>query len=747
MLIITSPADKFSSKNFKSDSPQQFASMHSFQKNLQTIAISAPGWPAVVRFLGCLLIGVICPFNAPSCALAGLSSTDVVVVVNSGSINSRTLANHFVALRKIPAINVVVLEDVPNSEVVSVEEFRKKILGPLLTELDRRKIRGHIQCVAYSADFPSAIDISGDLKGIENIHQIFTPMGSINSLTYLYAQVLAGDPNYISLTSNFYARREFDNYFSNPGGSATKASWEKIQAMITAGEHASAVDELEGLLKQHPHQFPLAYLAATQAAQAGENKRAIELLRQAVAQGWSASRYLNNDKRLDSLRNEPDFQVIELLLDPSVKELQPASGFDAQRAWTPNGVAVSKPQFGIRYLLSTVLGITRGAGTSLPQAIEALQRSIASDFTHPQGSFYFTLTDDVRTTTRQLGFFAAVDDLKLLGFNAEIIKETLPTGKKNILGLQFGTPSFDWKSSNSKFLPGALADNLTSLGGVMTLGAGQTNLSELIKAGAAGSSGAVAEPYALQEKFPHPNMYVAYANGASLAEAFYLSVTGPYQLLIVGDPLCQPFSRAPQPKLNRNLRTIESNQAVPLDFEDHGLAYDDWLELSTPLANRKESLAAIAIRMLLDGVNPQVVPMRPSLNVSMKGVKDGYHEIALQFVADGPLSPRSSTLVPVWIGPQRSIELALTGAELSSEYDQQVSLRKGVIMAQVQSAAGQRVSLWHDAEQLAVGSGKTAEFALALDALGMGPARLQAKAELPDGSVISSRPLVLNVLP
>ncbi len=727
--------------------PNQCKSQPSFLGIFRKTGFFGPFQRSATQWVVWLTAAFVCQFPSLNSAWGGLSATDVVVAVNAGSLNSRTLANHFVALRGIPAVNVIVLEGVPNSEVVSVEDFREKILRPLLAEMDRRNLRRHAQCIAYSADFPSAIDISSDLAGIENIHQIFTPVGSINSLTFLYAQVLAGDAGYISLSSNFYARREFETYFSNPGGSATKPSWDKIQTLMAADEHAAAGEELEKLLKEHPHQFPIAYLAASQAAQTGDQQRAIKLLREAVSQGWNASRYLKNDNRFDSLRNDPDFQVIELLLDTNIKELQPASGFDALRAWTPNGVSVAQPQFGLRYLLSTVLGVTRGAGTNLPEAIEALRRSAASDYTHPQGGFYFALTDDVRTTTRQWGFIGAVDDLKQMGFEAEILKDILPLGKKNILGLQFGTPSFNWSSSASEFSPGALADNLTSLGGVMTIGAGQTNLSELIKAGAAGSSGAVTEPYALQEKFPHPNMYVTYARGASLAEAFYLSVTGPYQLLIVGDPLCQPFSHAPQPKFSRKLRTIEVDQTVRLEFEQVGLAYDEWLDSTAPWAQRSKPLAAVAVRMLLDGVNPQVAAMQPVLNVSMKKVAPGYHEIAFQFLAEGPLAPRSSASIPVWIGSPSSIELSLTGTELASEYDQQVSLRKGIIMTKVNSAAGQRVSLWHDAEQLAVGSGSSSEFSLSIDSLGMGPARLQAKAELSDGTIIASRPILLNVLP
>ena len=46
----------------------------------------------------------------------------------------------------------------------------------------------------------------------------------------------------------------------------------------------------------------------------------------------------------------------------------------------------------------------------------------------------------------------------------------------------------------------------------------------------------------LQQKFPLPFIHDHYAQGCSLAEAFYQSVWGPYQLLILGDPLTRPFA-------------------------------------------------------------------------------------------------------------------------------------------------------------------------------------------------------------
>ncbi len=719
-------------------------------------------WPTWVS----ALLAMLAVLLGPTLSLrAGLSSSDVVVVVNSASLNSRTLANHFVSLRQIPSINVVVLNDIPDAEVINVEQFREKILRPLLAELQRRKLLGHIQCIAYSADFPTAIDISDDLKGVKDRHAIYTPVGSINALTYLYALVLAKDPSYISLQANSYARRELSNYFTNPGGAATEAQWEQIQADIAGGQHGVAADQLKKLLESQPHQFPVAYLAASEAAQAGDHPEAIRLLREAVAKGWNAGRYLQNDKRFAAVRDEADFQVLELLLDEGIKEWQPAQAFDARVTWTPNGVAVMAPQFGSRYLLSTVLGVTRNAGTTLAEAVAALKRSAPADYTHPQGGFYFSLTGDVRTTTRQWGYVSAVDDLQQLGFTAEVVPAVLPKGKTDILGIQFGTANYSWASSGCELLPGALADNLTSMGGVMKGGGGQTTLSEMVRAGAAGSSGTVTEPYALQEKFPHAQMYVAYARGASLAEAFYSYVTGPYQLLIVGDPLCQPFSHAPQPHIDRSLHQLSADEPLHLEVESAGVSYGDWLELAQPVAQRTEPLVPAAVRLLLDGVNPQVAPMQSRINIALKGVPAGYHEIVLQFVAEGPLSPRSSAVVPLWIGAADSLHMELAGAEpLGASVEpqgatrfsvpiaatQQVSLQAGSVSVKIQAAelpGVERVSLWHDSEQLEVVDGSQGEFAVGLERVGMGPVRLQARAELGSGQVVHSQPLWLDVIP
>ncbi len=696
---------------------------------------------------------------------AGLAASDVVVVVNGASFNSRTLANHFVALRNIPQRNVVVLDGVPNSEVVDVDEFRAKILVPLTVEIERRKLLGHVHCIAYSADFPTAIDITTDLEPLGKLKQIYTPKASINGLTYLRSWVLGRKPFYIGMDINYYARRNLETYFSAPLLNDAD-QWTAIEQLISDEQFAQASMKLEQLFEEQPHQFPVAYLASASAAQAGEVERGVELLQRAIDAGWNSGGFLSRDKRMDALRDNPDFQILELALTGLDPRSQSAVGFRTTTYWTPNGIGVPKvvdnrvnpdaKQYGVSYVLSTMLGVTRRSGSTLAQAVEALRRSSQADFTHPHGGFYFCDTDDIRTKTRRGGFEKAANRLRQMGFEAEVVKTALPRGKARVLGAQTGAARFSWPAAGSSFVPGAIADNLTSLGGVMTAGSRQTKLTEFIKAGAAGSSGTVTEPYSIQQKFPLPQMYVHYASGASLAEAFYMNVTGPYQLLIVGDPLCRPFSNAPQPKLDLSLRRLEPGEQLTLNLDPGGLTHEQWLDSQGKQAERTEPMAANRVTVLFDGVGPQARGVLDRLNFNLVDQPPGYHELTLRWAADDPLEQATSSTVPIWIGDPKLVEISLPdqdgdaqASQLGPEYPvaYAVSLRDQKMRVRVEAEQAQRVTLWHDWEQLGVAAGREAEFSLPLKQIGLGPARLMAKAELESGKLVQSLPLRIEVLP
>ena len=662
-------------------------------------------------------------------AMAGLVSSEVVVVVNGKSMDSRTLANFYVSLRNIPAANVVVLDKVPNSEVISVDDFRAKILAPLLFELDRRKISSHVQCIAYSCDFPTSVDITTDIKPLGKLPVFFTPRASINALTYFYTLAQAANPNYIQLQANSYARREMDAFFTNPLGSLTESDWQAIQKQIESGEHKEAGEELAKLAEKYKEHYPISYLAAAEFAQAGDLATAVKFLEKAVASGWTAGGYLKADDRFEECRDDSNFQLLLLSLDDSQVKYQPTIGFEAKRAWGTNGVPSADLQLGSRYLLCTVLGVTRGAGTSLKQAMDILERSAAADFTQPKGGFYFCLTSDVRTTTRKPGFADAIESLKTLGFSAEIVRDSLPMGKKDVLGAMVGTPNFDWAASSSELLPGSIAENLTSVGAVMDSLRGQTKLTEFLKAGAAGSSGTVTEPYSMQAKFPHPQLYVHYARGLSLAEAFYASVTGPYQLLIIGDPLCQPFAAPPRPELSSELRKLAQNESLkfPLKYATEPIH-----------AGSRPPVSPLVVSILFGDNTTRIGAVQPKAEIKLINAPLGYHEVRLISIGDDALVQRSEVTLPLWIGDENTV--SIVAPESVSFRD-----RKVTITAKAQTAKS--LTVWHESEQLAIVSSDEGEFAISVEDLGIGKVRLQARAELENGSVLKSLPVVLEVTP
>jgi hypothetical protein len=142
-------------------------------------------------------------------AHAGGGPENVLLLVNANSANSRAVANHYIKLRDIPVSNVVSL-DVPTDPTITVEDFRTKILAPALQEMARRALGGQIDYIVYSADFPTAVDLSGDGRppGLASTGKVdgYAPTGSLNAMTYLWQMVMAKDPRYIHHETNLYYR-------------------------------------------------------------------------------------------------------------------------------------------------------------------------------------------------------------------------------------------------------------------------------------------------------------------------------------------------------------------------------------------------------------------------------------------------------------------------------------------------------------------------------------------------------------
>jgi hypothetical protein len=278
-----------------------------------------------------------------------------------------------------------------------------------------------------------------------------------------------------------------------------------------------------------------------------------------------------------------------------------------------------------------MLGVTAGRGNSPTEAIGYLTRSAVADGTHPAGTIYFVQNSDIRSKVRQDRFTAAVDALNKLQVAAEVIEGTVPLNKSDVQGAMMGTAAFDWKASGSTILPGAICEHFTSFGGVMGAGAGQTPLSEFLRYGAAGSSGTVTEPYAIPEKFPTAMLQVHYARGCSLAESFYQSVFGPYQLLIVGDPLCQPWADIPKV----NVAGIEPGAAV------HGSV------TLKPAATLPQGAAVDHFELFVDGLRVAETKPNEPIALSTARLADGYHELRVVAVNASPIESQGRRIIPI----------------------------------------------------------------------------------------------------
>ncbi len=446
----------------------------------------------------------------------------------------------------------------------------------------------------------------------------------------------------------------------------------------------------------------------------------------------------------------------------------PAAAFHSQvRLGQEGSAAASQAGAGAsRYFLSTMLSVTSGRGLSVRGAIHHLQRSVAADGTRPPGTVYFMRNGDIRSKVRDALFPSAVEALATLGVAARIEDGVLPARRRDVAGVTTGSAAFDWRLSESEILPGALCDNFTSWGGVMGDPAvavlretgQQTPLTEFLRNGAAGACGTVAEPKAVAQKFPSPFLQVFYASGCSLAEAFYQSVSGPYQLLIVGDPLCQPWARIPRVSAECQ---AEDGSAVSAGAKVRGkLTIRPAATFPPRPAASSQSAAARAgaslpgpagasdeiarYELFVDGVRTAVCPAGGSLVLDTAGIEEGHHELRVVAVAKDEPQTQGRTVFPIVVSRGGPALEVTPPKEPGVNWDQPLALHAKL-------PGARQVGFYHNARLVGVFGGGEGEANIDLRAIGQGRVRIQPVGLLPgqDGNQrrILGAPIELEVRP
>lgn len=155
---------------------------------------------------------------------------------------------------------------------------------------------------------------------------------------------------------------------------------------------------------------------------------------------------------------------------------------------------------------------------------------------------HFVVTDDKARSVRA-SLFPPPGRVARFGLEVHLDRTQALENADRVLLYETGLPRVD-RLDTIGFVPGALADHLTSYGGQLDEPGPQMSVLAWIEAGATASYGSVSEPCAHAQKFPHPQLLLlTYVQGATAIEAYWKSVAWPQQGLFVGDPLAAPFAR------------------------------------------------------------------------------------------------------------------------------------------------------------------------------------------------------------
>jgi uncharacterized protein (TIGR03790 family) len=181
------------------------------------------------------------------------------------------------------------------------------------------------------------------------------------------------------------------------------------------------------------------------------------------------------------------------------------------------------------------------AGTTFEHAKALIDRGIKADGTFPEGTAYLLSTSDSTRNVRNALYPATARVLSAEHIRSKVLRQDKITNIDDVLFYFTGLASVAGLET-LKFVPGAIADHLTSSGGRLTDSNGQMSALRWLEAGATGSYGTVVEPCNLPQKFPNPAVLAArYLKGETLIEAYWKSVAMPGQGLFIGEPLAAPF--------------------------------------------------------------------------------------------------------------------------------------------------------------------------------------------------------------
>lgn len=395
------------------------------------------------------------------------------------------------------------------------------------------------------------------------------------------------------------------------------------------------------------------------------------------------------------------------------------------------------PVNGKTYWPVSHVGPTDRAALSPRAALSSITAARAADGVKPDGVIYWPLNGDIRSRTREHEIAQVTPLWDKMGIKYSVLDGVWVKNRSDILGGVVGIAVTD-VAQNNHYLPGAWVDHLTSFGGVL-VDNWQMPCTDFLLAGAAGSAGTMAEPYAIAGKFPHAHIYTHFRNGASLAESFWESIQMLNEILPVGDPLMQPFATFPKVTVTTPKAGTTANGTVKIAVS---VVYP--VERAAAVAGAQDTILELFIdgRKVKIGDPAETVKATLAKNdftLDTTSLADGWHEVRVVAYATDAVRTQGETVLPLMVNNRRQT-VQLTGPP-RVDYTQPNAFM--VATGNLANVTG--IALRANGRTLATAPGAGAITVPGTAFPFAGTCTVYALATLADGMQISSAPLAVTV--
>jgi hypothetical protein len=229
---------------------------------------------------------------------------------------------------------------------------------------------------------------------------------------------------------------------------------------------------------------------------------------------------------------------------------------------------------------------------------------------------------------------------------------------------------------------------------------------------------------AYPQKFPHPAIQVHYARGCTLAESYYQSVRGPFQLLIVGDPLCRPWANIPEVEVTG----VRSEQSV-----------SGTLTLSAQ-GTSSGSEPVDRFEWYVNGVRFGGSAPGEVISIDTSQVADGWAEISVAGIEATSVATQGRVVIPIRINNHGH------SVRFVGQTDEVKRARWGSpLKVSVEAAGAKSIAIYNFTRPLGEIEGAAGELTIRPVQLGFGRVLLSAVAMFDDDKFAISDPLEMQI--